>query len=277
MRKLLSPLPLLFMLLLACAAAHAQPARLPEQSARCRAAAQKYIGPSPDKKHLTVEQENVYEYRGMKKYLRVCGAEDDGFTRQIKRAVASYEAAKRASAGLPAPARTAPKPPPAPCDEPTQAELYERFRKNLRGSFDQQMDAYTATKEYLCRCAEYDDKVTLYMRQWQHRYDSFAPSYDSPEEAAAAVAREDAQRPRCRCDELREQLVNSLKGRASGRDGSQRYDEAVRRFLSLCGDTRRPIDRFLGEWLTKYDKSMREFDEKQKKGAAPAKGPGKEQ
>src|ERR1044071_952407 len=276
MRKLFSPLPPLFMLLLACAAAHAQPARPPEQSARCRAAAQKYIGPSPDKKHLTVEQENEYEYRGMKKYLRVCGDSDDRFTRQIKRAVASSEAAKRASSGLPAPARPVPKPPPAPCDEPVQAELYGRFRENFKGSFDQQMVAYKATKEYLCRCAEYDDKVTLYMRKWQHKYDSFDPYYASPEEAAEAVARADAQRPRCRCDEMREQLVNSLKGRVSGHDGSQRYDETVRKFLSLCGDTRRPIDRFLGEWLTKYDKSMREFDEKQqKKGEAPAKGAAK--
>ena len=100
MRKLFSPLAPLFMLLLACAAAHAQPAQ--ERSPRCRAAALRYLGPSPDKKHLTVEEENEYEYRGAKKYLSVCGDADDNVTRSVKESVALYEAARTLERLLPA-------------------------------------------------------------------------------------------------------------------------------------------------------------------------------
>jgi hypothetical protein len=83
-------------------------------------------------------------------------------------------------------------------------------------------------------------------------------------------------RLRRRCDEMREQLVNSLKGRVSGRDGSQQSDETVRKFLQLCGDTRRPLDRYLADWVEKYDKAVRKFEEKQQKGEPAAKGPEKE-
>lgn len=91
MRKLFSPLPPLFMLLLACAAAHAQPARRPGRETRCGAAATRYVHPSPDKKFLTVEAEDDYEYRGMKKYLSVCGDMDDAFTQRVREEVATYE------------------------------------------------------------------------------------------------------------------------------------------------------------------------------------------
>ena len=170
-----------------------------------------------------------------------------------------------------------PKPPPAPCDDTLRKELYGRFRENYKGSAEQQMIAYKAAKEYVCRCGEYDDKVTTYLSNWLGRYDSSDYFYPNLQAAAEAVAREDAQRPRCRCDEMRAQLVSSLKGRVSGRDDSQKYDETVRKFLKLCGDSRRPIDRDLGEWLTKYDKAVREFEVKKQKGEAPAKVPLKEQ
>ena len=79
---------------LVCAATgHAQPARTePERTARCRDAAIRYVHPSPDKAHLTVEAEEAYEYEQNKKYLRVCGDSDDAFTRSIKRAVLGHEA-----------------------------------------------------------------------------------------------------------------------------------------------------------------------------------------
>src|SRR5215204_1189747 len=128
MRKVFSLFSPFYMLLLACAAAHAQPA--PQQTEHCRRAAGRYIHPSPDKKHLTVEQENEYEYRGMKTYLAVCGDSDDDFTRRIKQAVAGYEAAAHAAAQAAAPA---PKPPPAPCDDSVRKELYGRFRESYKG------------------------------------------------------------------------------------------------------------------------------------------------
>src|ERR1700750_1920486 len=86
-----------------CAAAHAQPAREePERTARCREAAIKYVHPSPDKAHLTVEAEDEYEYRQAKLYLSVCGGADDSYTRSIKASVASYEAGRTLERLLPA-------------------------------------------------------------------------------------------------------------------------------------------------------------------------------
>jgi len=179
MRKLFSPLPPLFMLLLVCAAAHAQPARPPERSARCREAAMRYVHPSPDKKHLTVEQEDEYEYRGMKTYLAVCGDSDDEFTRRIRKAVAGYEAAAR---------------PPQTCDA-RRAEL----RKAL-----------------------------------------FVREHYSEERA-------------------RQNL------------------EAARKFLHDCGDESEAFDRYLSGWVTKYEKAVREFEEKRRGEQPAAKGPAKEQ
>src|ERR1044072_827180 len=269
MRKLFSPLTPLFLLLLACVAAHAQPAPQPQWSERCRRAAMRYVHPSPDKKHLTVEEENEYEYRGMKQYLSVCGDSDDGYTRQIKQAVAGYEAAKSASSR-----QVEPKPP-APCDDAVRKELYGRFLNNYKGSPEQQLVAYKAADEYVCRCAEYDD-VMLYLSTWIRKYARTDRAYPSLEAAAEAVAREVAALPHCRCDEMREQLLKSLRD-SYGHEHSQQNHETVKKFLKICGDTRRPLDRYLGEWLTKYDKSVREFEEKQQKGEAPAKGPLKEQ
>lgn len=277
MRKLFSPLAPLFLLLLVCAAAQAQPA--PRQTEECRRAAARYIHPSPDKKHLTVEQEEQYEYRGMIMYLAVCGSSDDEFTRGIRQVVAAHEAAVLASS-LPA-APPGPKSPDAPCDDSVREVLFGRFRANYKGNPEQRMEAYEAAKEYVCRCADYD-KPTLYLTKWIDFYTS--PRHLHPEGWAAAgeVAREDAQRPRCLCDEMRVKLYDYLNERLQGErlrnERMQQNHETVRKFLDLCGDTTsQPIDRYLNDWLAKYDKAVREFEEKQQKGEAPAKGPAKEQ
>lgn len=190
MRKVFSPLPVLFMLLLACVAAHAQPARpqqRPERDARCRRAAMRYVHPSPDKKHLTVEQEEDYEYRGMKKYLAVCGDSDDEFTLRIKHAVVSYEAARLASSQPAAP------PPPKSCDQ------------------------------------------------------------------------------------RRAELGKTLRGRFRGDERAKQNYEAAREFLRDCGDKKEAFDRYLSNWVEKYEKAAREFEEKRQNGEPPAKGPAKEQ
>jgi hypothetical protein len=95
-------------LALACAAAHAQPATTQpthsesEHNARCREAALKYIHPSPNKEHLTVEEEDAYEYQQEKMYLRVCGDSDDAITRHVKESVESHEAAQTLARLIPA-------------------------------------------------------------------------------------------------------------------------------------------------------------------------------
>ncbi|HST52438.1 MAG TPA: hypothetical protein VLJ61_10555 [Pyrinomonadaceae bacterium] len=95
-------------LALACAAAHAQPATTQpahsdsERDARCREAASKYIHPSPNKEHLTVEAEDAYEYQQEKMYLRLCGDSDDALTRRVKESVESHEAAQTLARLLPA-------------------------------------------------------------------------------------------------------------------------------------------------------------------------------
>lgn len=89
MRKQVRPFILGVGLVLACGAAHAQPAR--ERGARCRAASLKYLGPSPDKEHLTEQEEYAYEYEQNRKYLRLCGNSDDNVTRSVRDSVAGYE------------------------------------------------------------------------------------------------------------------------------------------------------------------------------------------
>jgi hypothetical protein len=82
-------------LLLVCFAARAQPAQpqpRTQPDARCRDVASRYVHPSPYKPHLTVEEEDDYEYAQAKKYLALCGDSDDQFTLMIKDAVAGYEA-----------------------------------------------------------------------------------------------------------------------------------------------------------------------------------------
>jgi hypothetical protein len=90
-------------LVLTRAATHAQPSQAePGRDTRCPEAASKYVHPSPDKEHLTVEAEETYEYRQEKIYLRVCGDSDDAFTRSVKESVESYEAARTLERLLPA-------------------------------------------------------------------------------------------------------------------------------------------------------------------------------
>lgn len=88
-------LPGAVIILLACAAARAQPAQQQVgHEARCREYALKYLGPSPDKIHLTVRQEAGAVYRRARKYLRLCGDLDNGDTRRAKDVAAGYEVTK---------------------------------------------------------------------------------------------------------------------------------------------------------------------------------------
>ena len=173
------------------------------------------------------------------------------------------------------PSRQAEPKPPAPCDDAVRKELYGRFRENYKGNAEQKLEAYKAAKEYVCRCAEYDD-VTLYLSKWLAMYENHHHFFPDAQAAAEAVAREDAKRPRCRCDEMREQLIKSLRERYGGGHSGQNH-ETVTQFLNICGDVCRPVDRYLRDWVTKYENTVREFEEKQQKGEAPAKGPAKEQ
>ncbi|MBV9924540.1 MAG: hypothetical protein JOZ96_05810 [Acidobacteria bacterium] len=162
MRKFFSPLPPLFMLLLACAAAHAQPARQPqrpERSARCRRAATLYIHPSPDKKHLTVGQEDEYEYRGLKKYLRVCGDSDDEFTRRITQEVANHEAALRA------------------CGE-RRAELRKRLMGPGRRTEEGAQQDFEAARDFLRACRDEDEKFDLYLFEWVTKYEKAVREFE---------------------------------------------------------------------------------------------------
>jgi hypothetical protein len=129
MRNVVRPVLLGVTLLLAGAAAHAQPA--PERSARCRAASLKYLGPSPDKKHLTVEAENEYEYRGAKKYLTLCSDMDDALTLSVKVDVAAYEAGQTLERLLPAASKAGSPESKDPDAYAAIAEAYEAQRTLL--------------------------------------------------------------------------------------------------------------------------------------------------
>jgi len=197
-------------------------------------------------------------YEAAKDYLRLCGRYDTRGTHRAMWVVESYEDA------------LSPPTKPRSCDVDTQAELYRHFLDNYKGSPEQQSEAYKTAKAFMCRCAEYDD-ITLYVSTWMKKYDS--PDYFYPNAEAATVARADTERPRCRCDEMRDELVSSLKEQ-DGHERSQRNHDAVKKFLNICGDISRPIDRFLSEWLTKYDRAVRDFEEKKRQDAEPAaKGP----
>lgn len=85
--------PILLGAALACAAAHAQPRQAGHET-RCRAYALQYLGPSPDKIHLTVRQEEEAEYQQARKYLSLCGDIDNDAARRARETVAGYAVAK---------------------------------------------------------------------------------------------------------------------------------------------------------------------------------------
>jgi AcrR family transcriptional regulator len=95
MRKVVRPILPGAIFILICAAAHAQPAQ-PQtgHEERCRAYALQYLGPSPDKIHLTVRQEAEAGYEQARKYLRLCGDLDNGDTRRAEEQVAGHAVAK---------------------------------------------------------------------------------------------------------------------------------------------------------------------------------------
>ncbi|HWW74602.1 MAG TPA: hypothetical protein VNZ44_04350 [Pyrinomonadaceae bacterium] len=93
MRNAVRPILLGAALALACAAAHAQPQPAGHE-ARCRAYALQYLGPSPDKIHLTVRQEAEAEYQQARKYLSLCGDLDNRDTREAKNIVEGHAVTK---------------------------------------------------------------------------------------------------------------------------------------------------------------------------------------
>jgi hypothetical protein len=98
MRKAVRLTLLAVALSLAACAAHAQPRQSQQHQSgheeRCRAYALEYLGPSPDKIHLTVRQEAEAEYRQARKYLRLCGDLDNGDAARAKNIVAGHEVTK---------------------------------------------------------------------------------------------------------------------------------------------------------------------------------------
>ncbi|HEV7891122.1 MAG TPA: hypothetical protein VGP08_10800 [Pyrinomonadaceae bacterium] len=95
MRKAVRLTLLAVPLSLAACAARAQPQQ-PQtgHEERCRAYALEYLGPSPDKIHLTVRQEAEAEYQQARKYLRLCADLDNGDVGRAKDIVAGHEITK---------------------------------------------------------------------------------------------------------------------------------------------------------------------------------------
>lgn len=80
---------------LAARAASAQPQQPRSgHEGRCRAYALEYLGPSPDKIHLTVRQEAEAQYLQARKYLRLCGDLDNGDAGRARDIVAGHDAAE---------------------------------------------------------------------------------------------------------------------------------------------------------------------------------------
>jgi hypothetical protein len=168
-----------------------------------------------------------------------------------------------------------PPPPPQskPCDEATKSALHQRFLKNYDGDADRQKEASEAAKEYLCRCADYD-AASEFIGDWLRKRERPAAT-DAQTSGAAA----DGAKPRCRCDEMREEMLRLTKEGMSGYDdgrGRNSYETATK-FLRVCGDRREKFDRFVYDWVEKYEKVVREFEERQKAAEPPAKDPAKEQ
>lgn len=205
-------------------------------------------------------------YEAAKEYLRLCGRYD------LQSAYYTARQAKRYEAALSPPKANATA---APCDEQTMGGIYEHFLRNYKGGPAQQKEAFVTGKEYLCRCADFDDKITLFVKSWLHKFESRqevngasalpAPLWDAP--------------PRCRCDVMRDELSKlTIKGLSEygGEHGKDIY-ETVGKFLRVCGDRREKIDLFFFDWVEKYDKAVREFEEKRKAEGSPAKGPTRKQ
>ena len=204
-------------------------------------------------------------YEAAKEYLRLCGRYGTQGTRYATRQVKRYEAAL-----------SPPKANPTvgPCDAETRDELYEHFVRNYKGSPTQQYEAFVTAKEYLCRCADADEKMTLFVKNWLLKTHGHQDIYD----VSAANAGDGDAKPRCRCDEMRDEFLKSSNGGGSQTPDRQRdVYEASKKYLSVCGGKDERFDAFIRNWLEKYDRAVREFEEKRKAAEAPAQGPTKEQ
>jgi hypothetical protein len=163
MRKLFRPLPALLLLLLACAAAHAQPSRGREggpRAVRCPDDAMWLIHPSADKEHLTVEQEGDYEYGQKVKYLAVCGGSNDDFTRRVRQEVAGRgDAAGAGAAGAG-----------VNCDE-MLSELRKGLARSARYEGGRAAQNYEPAKEFLLICGDARRPFDRYLGEWVAKYD----------------------------------------------------------------------------------------------------------
>lgn len=71
-------------------------------------------------------------------------------------------------------------------------------------------------------------------------------------------------------------VVSDKKHRTVEQQSRVEYDEG-RKYLSVCGGKDERFEAFIRNWVEKYDKAVREFEEKRKAAEPPAKDPAKEQ
>ena len=152
--------------LLVCAA-RAQPALQTDRDARCKAAADKFIAVVSDKAHRTVEEQYGVEYREGIKYLRICGEQDDGFTRSVKQSVKVYEAARS-------------------CEVTTWPQYSKRVNVEDSAAPARRKEAYEAAKEFLQTCGRYDIQSTWHVMRLVEDYEA-AVRLDEAEKTLASL------------------------------------------------------------------------------------------
>jgi hypothetical protein len=113
-------------------------------------------------------------------------------------------------------------------------------------------------------CGDSDDEFTRRIKQ-------AVAGYEAVRLASSQTVAPPPPKP---CDERRAELRKQLL--VTDRYGDERSKqnfEAAREFLRDCGDENNAFDRFVSDRVAKYEKAVREFEEKQRKGEAPAKEP----
>lgn len=166
----LTLLCVLLSLLCGVAASRPQQSQKPARDARCKAAAHRFISAVSDKKHRTVEQQSRVEYDEGRKYLSVCGDRDDNFTRSVKQAVESYEAARR-------------------CDE-LRDELLKLTKEGMSGyGGEHGKDVYEASKKFLRVCGGRDERFEAFVRSWVEKYDNAVREFEEKRKAAEPPAK----------------------------------------------------------------------------------------
>jgi hypothetical protein len=115
---------------------------------------------------------------------------------------------------------------------------------------------YNEGRKYLSRCGDLDDNFTRSVKD--------------------AVENHEAAR---RCVEMRDALSRLVREGMSGygEEHGKHIYEASEKFLRVCGGKDERFDAFIRNWVEKYDKAVREFEEKRKAEESPAKDPTREQ